>query len=86
MISAFLIPNEYIPEEVKINEFSLSVDEVGSLANFDFFSSLPDDLEEKLESEVSTIAKEEVDPILVEYQILALFLIICFTINTAART
>ena len=38
MMSAFLIPNKYIPEEVKINEFSVSVDEIESLTNFDFFA------------------------------------------------
>ncbi len=47
---AFLIPNKFFPEEILIDEFSVSVDDLEQLTNFDFFSYLPDNLEIKLEA------------------------------------
>lgn len=48
---AFLIPNKS-QKGHKYTEFRVTVDELEALTGFDFFSELPDELEEMLESEI----------------------------------
>lgn len=44
----FVYPNMYCPGN--LSEYATTVDEVEQLTGFDFFSSLPDDIEEEIES------------------------------------
>ena len=48
---AFLLPNKNLKGQ-KYRDFSLSVNELEEILNIDFFSDLPDDLEDLLEDEV----------------------------------
>lgn len=49
---AFIVPHE--KSKKSLDKFSVSVDELEKLSELDFFSTLPDEQEEKLESEKST--------------------------------
>jgi len=47
---AFVLPNQ--KSDSSLTNYAISVDEAESLTGFDYFSQLPDDLENKLESKV----------------------------------
>jgi endonuclease G len=49
-IIAFVLPNQ--KSDRPLTDFAVATDEAERLTGFDFFSQLPDDLEEKLESKV----------------------------------
>lgn len=48
---AYFMPNKRLSGH-KLEEFLISVDEIEELTGFDFFSELPDELEDMLESEI----------------------------------
>jgi len=48
---AYFMPNKRLTGH-KLEEFVISVDEIEELTGFDFFSELPDELEDMLESEI----------------------------------
>ena len=52
VMKAYLIPNKDVSYE-PLDNFLITVDEIEDLTGFDFFSYLPDTLEESLESRVS---------------------------------
>lgn len=48
---AFIYPN--MPAPGNMQDYAMSIDELEKITGFDFFPSLPDDIEEKLESSYS---------------------------------
>lgn len=50
-VKAFLIENKR-HDNVEVDDFVVTIDEIESLTGFDFFSELPDDIEDSLESQI----------------------------------
>ena len=53
----FVLPNE--PNSLPLSIFAVPVDQVEQVTDLDFFYTLPDNIEERLESVVNTGAWEE---------------------------